>query len=632
MMLRSIEDLSRRGAELRQARAQVSRHILVCAGTGCVAAGALEVYARLQQVCRERGLDVELSLADCLEAQREGRKPAQLFASGCHGFCEKGPLLHILPDDVLYSGVQEKDVEAIVDQTLLGEGLLERRLLKDPATKARLKGREDIPFYQQQTRIALANCGVIDPESLDDYLAVGGFAALAKALGELSPAQVIDVIDASGLRGRGGGGFKTGRKWRSCAKAKGEIKYVLCNGDEGDPGAFMDRSLMEGDPFAVVEGMLIGAYAVGSSEGYVYVRHEYPLAVERLERAIAACRAAGLLGEDILGSGFAFDLKISRGGGAFVCGESSALMRSIEGKVGEPRAKYVHATDRGLYDQPTVLNNVETWVCVPAIVERGPEWFASIGTAGSKGTKVFSLVGKVRNTGLVEVPMGTTMREIVYGPGGGIIDDRPFKAVQTGGPSGGCLSGAALDLPVDFDELTRHGSMMGSGGLIVMDDRTCMVDLARYFIHFLLEESCGKCVPCREGLRQMHRLLVDLCEGRGTHKHLELIESLAEGIHLGSLCGLGQSAPNPVLSTLRTFRAEYLAHIEEQRCPAGVCKELISFWVRDEACTGCTLCAKVCPTNAARGERKQIHTIEQDLCIRCGACFDACRFDAIEIR
>ena len=371
---------------------------------------------------------------------------------------------------------------------------------------------------------------------------------------------------------------------------------------------------------------------MGSSEGYIYVRHEYPLAVERLTKAIATCKEAGLLGDNILGQGLSFELHISRGGGAFVCGESSALMRSLEGKVGEPRAKYVHATDRGLYDKPTVLNNVETWVCVPPIVSRGPEWFASVGTERSKGTKVFSLVGKVRNTGLVEVPMGTTIREIVYGPGGGIIKDRPFKAVQTGGPSGGCLPESMLDLPIDFDELSRRGSMMGSGGLIVMDDRTCMVDLARYFIEFLLEESCGKCVPCREGLRQLHHLLAEICAGRGAPEHVDLIEELAEGIKNGSLCGLGQSAPNPVLSTVRYFRSEYEAHINEGRCPAGVCKELISFSVVEDKCTGCMLCAKVCPTDAARGERKQVHTIDQEACICCGACFDACRFDAISIR
>ena len=634
MRFASIEDLRQRSAEMVAARQRVARRVLVCAGTGCVAAGALEVHTELQQACAAAGVPVHVHLGEC-GCGDDGSAAAdstQLFTSGCHGFCEKGPLVHILPEDILYTGVRVKDVSAIVDKTLGRGELVTRCLLKDAAKGERLTRRDDSPFYREQTRIALANCGVIDPESLDEYLAVGGFAGLVKVLTSMTPDQVIGSVEAAGLRGRGGGGFATGRKWRSCRKASGERKYVLCNGDEGDPGAFMDRSLMEGDPFAVIEGMLIGAYAVGSSEGYLYVRNEYPLAVTRLARAIEACTEAGLLGEDILGQGLNFDLHISRGGGAFVCGESSALMRSLEGKVGEPRAKYVHATDRGLYDMPTVLNNVETWVCVPPIIARGSQWFAACGTERSKGTKVFSLVGKVRNTGLVEVPMGTTLRQIVYGPGGGIIDDRPFKAVQTGGPSGGCLPESMLDLPIDFDALSAQGSMMGSGGLIVMDDRTCMVDLARYFIEFLLEESCGKCVPCREGLRQLHYLLVDICEGRGTPGHLELIEDLSQGVKNGSLCGLGQSAPNPVLSTLRFFRDEYEAHIAEQKCPAGVCKELISFWVVDERCTGCTLCAKVCPTDAATGERKQVHTIDQEGCIRCGACFDACRFDAIAIR
>jgi len=633
MRFASTEALAQRAQELAAARATVPRQVLVCAGTGCVAAGSLEVYDALVATCRERQIPADLQLTDCLHRQGAGAPAGtRLFRSGCHGFCEKGPLVHVLPDDILYTGVEPRDVPAIVDETLLGGRLVEKRLLRDPVTRQRLKGREDTPFYALQTRVALQHCGVVDPESLDDYLAVGGFAALRQALTEMTPEEVLLEVERSGLRGRGGAGFPTARKWRSCRKAAGSPKYMICNGDEGDPGAFMDRSLLEGDPFGVIEGMLLGAYAVGCTEGYFYVRNEYPLALTRLQRAIDLMRQAGLLGERILGCDFSFDVQISRGGGAFVCGESSALMRSLEGKVGEPRAKYVHATDRGLYDRPTVLNNVETLICVTRILERGGAWFASIGTPGSKGTKVFSLVGKVRNTGLVEVPMGTTLREVVYGPGGGIIGDRPFKAVQTGGPSGGCLPESQLDLPNDFEELTRAGSMMGSGGLIVMDRRTCMVDIARYFIHFLLEESCGKCVPCREGLRQLHTLLVDLVEGRGTPGHLPQIEELAQGIALGSLCALGQSAANPVLSTLKYFREEYESHINETRCPAGICRKLITFSVTAENCTGCTLCARVCPTGAARGEKKQVHTIDPETCIQCGACYDACRFDAIAIR
>ncbi len=638
MRFASIEALEGHRAELVAAREGIGRRILVCAGTGCVAAGSMEVYDELVKTVRERDLPFVMELTDCLgeggcHVDDQGTKPDMVFKSGCHGFCEKGPLVHVMPDDILYTGVQAKDVAAIVEETLERGEVIKRRLYKDPVTKKRIQAREDIPFYAKQTRVALARCGVVDPESLDDYIADGGFKALAKVLSSMTPDQVIDEVAASGLRGRGGGGFSTGRKWRSARKAEGDRKFVICNGDEGDPGAFMDRSIMEGDPFEVIEGMIIGAYAIGDcSEGYIYVRNEYPLAVERLQKAIDRCRDAGLLGEDILGSGFGFDIHISRGGGAFVCGESSALMRSIEGKVGEPRAKYIHATDRGLYDLPTVLNNVETWVCVPPIVEKGAAWFAGMGTDGSKGTKVFSLVGKVRNTGLVEVPMGTTIREIVYGPGGGIINDKPFKAVQTGGPSGGCLPESKLDLPIDFDELTKAGSMMGSGGLIVMDNRTCMVDLARYFVHFLLEESCGKCVPCREGLRQLHFLLEDICHGRGTMEHLDLIEELSEGIKLGSLCALGQTAPNPVLSTLKYFRDEYEAHIRDHYCPAGVCRELTTYCVIEDACTGCQLCAKACPTKAITGGPKQVHHIDQAACIQCGACYDVCRYDAIDIK
>jgi NADH:ubiquinone oxidoreductase subunit F (NADH-binding) len=446
----------------------------------------------------------------------------------------------------------------------------------------------------------------------------------------MTPDEVLSEVEKAHLRGRGGGGFDAGRKWRSCVNAGGDERYLLCNGDEGDPGAFMDRSIMEGDPHGVIEGMIIGAYAIGAKEGYIYVRNEYPLAVKHLQNAIEDLEETGLLGENILGTGFSFDIKINRGGGAFVCGESSALMRSIEGKVGEPRAKYIHATDRGLYDKPTVLNNVETWINVPLIIEKGADWFTAFGTNGSKGTKAFSLVGKVKNTGLVEVPMGTVLREIIYDIGKGIIGDRPFKAVQTGGPSGGCLPESLLDLPVDFDTLTGAGSMMGSGGMIVMDDRTCMVDVARYFTEFLLDESCGKCVPCREGLYQLGIILDNICRGEGKEGDIETILKVCKTIQHASLCALGKSAPNPVLSTIKYFREEYEAHIRDRKCPAGVCKELIEYIINDN-CTGCMACAKVCPAAAIEGEKKERHNIVQEKCIRCGSCIHACKFDAITV-
>jgi NADH-quinone oxidoreductase subunit F len=488
---------------------------------------------------------------------------------------------------------------------------------------------KDIPFYNKQERLVFGMNGHMDPTSIQDYIALGGYQALAKVLLSMQPEEVIDEVKKAGLRGRGGGGFSTGKKWATCRRAEGEPKYIICNADEGDPGAFMDRSLLEGNPHAVVEGMIIGAYAIGSHDGYVYVRNEYPLAVKNLNIALDAVREYGLLGGDILGSGFSFDIIVSRGGGAFVCGESTALMASLEGKIGEPRAKYIHTVECGLYEKPTTLNNVETWANVPTIIEKGADWYRKIGTENSKGTKVFALTGKVNNTGLVEVPMGIPLREIVFDIGGGILGDRTFKAVQTGGPSGGCLPTSALDLPVDFDTLTEAGSMMGSGGLIVMDDRTCMVDVAKYFIHFLLEESCGKCVPCREGLRQLHEMLEEVSRGEGGVGILDGIERLCAVMEVGSLCALGRSAPNPVMSTLRYFREEYLAHLEARRCPAGVCKALISYSVIEENCTGCVVCKRACPAEAITGEKNQIHKINPEMCTRCGICLAVCKFDAI---
>ncbi|MCD4810342.1 MAG: 4Fe-4S binding protein, partial [Methanosarcinales archaeon] len=478
-------------------------------------------------------------------------------------------------------------------------------------------------------RLILGNNSKIDPHSIEDYIAIGGYSALAKVLGGMQPMDVVDEIKNSGIRGRGGGGFPTGRKWESTRNAQGDIKYVICNADEGDPGAFMDRSILEGNPHSVLEGMIIGAYAIGSNEGYVYVRNEYPLALKNINLAIKQARETGLLGDNILGSGFNFDLKVNRGGGAFVCGESTALMASLEGKTGEPRAKYIHTSDKGLWDRPSNLNNVETWANIPLIINNGADWYSAIGTESSKGTKVFSLVGKINNTGLVEVPMGMTLREIIFDIGGGIPDGKAFKAVQTGGPSGGCIPESLIDLPVDYDRLTEVGSMMGSGGMIVMDEDTCMVDVARYFINFLMEESCGKCVPCREGLLRMGEILTDITEGRGRMEDLDLIQDLSEVLKDASLCGLGQTAPNPVMSTLKYFRDEYEAHIKDHKCPAGVCTELITYSIDAGNCTGCGLCLKKCPAEAITGETKQPHVLDTGKCIKCGICYDVCKFDAV---
>jgi NADP-reducing hydrogenase subunit HndC len=487
----------------------------------------------------------------------------------------------------------------------------------------------ELDFYSKQRRVALRNCGFLDPGNIEEYIARGGYRALFRVLKEMGPEAVIDEVARSGLRGRGGAGFPTGRKWAICREQSGDKKYIICNGDEGDPGAFMDRSIMEGDPHSVIEGMIIGAHAIGSSKGYLYVRGEYPLAVANLSRAIDQARAIGLLGKDIMGTGFSFDLRIVKGAGAFVCGEETALIASIEGDIGSPRQRPPFPAQTGLWGKPTNINNVESWANVPAIVAHGADWFASIGTDSSKGTKVFSLVGKVKNTGMVEVPMGTPLREIVYNIGGGIQKKRKFKAVQTGGPSGGCIPASLLDLPVDFDKLSESGAMMGSGGLIVMDERTCMVDLAKYFLAFLVDESCGKCTPCREGVYQMHRILCRIVEGNGQDGDIESLEELATYVKDSSLCQLGGTAPNPVLSTIRYFRDEYEAHIRDKRCPAGVCKALVEFSIDPDACTGCELCKKNCPTEAISGEKKQPHTIDRTKCVKCGVCYDVCVFNAV---
>jgi NADH-quinone oxidoreductase subunit F len=617
MRIKSAKSLQSAVSEARRERKAVETEVLVCAGTGCLANGSLDVVKALDRSIRQRKLNTKLALG--------------LKTTGCHGFCEKGPLVVIQPKGIFYKGVKPKDVKDIVEKTLIGDEVVERLLYRDPNTKQRVERYTEIPFYSRQHRIALRNIGKIDPACIDDYLALGGYTGLAKALTTMTPEEVVEAIEASGLRGRGGGGFPVGRKWKTCRNAPADTKYVLCNADEGDPGAFMDRSICEGDPHAVLEGMVIGAWAVGAHQGYIYVREEYPLAVKHLQQAIEQAGERGLLGEDILGTGFSYDIRIARGGGAFVCGESSALMKSVAGEVGEPRAKYVHSVIRGLHDKPTVLNNVETWANVPWIITEGAEAFAAMGTKRSKGTKAFSLVGKVKNTGLVEVPMGITLREIIFDIGGGIIRDRPFKGVQTGGPSGGCLPEHKLDLPVDFDTLTEAGSMMGSGGMIVMDDRTCMVDTARYFLKFLVDESCGKCVPCREGVHQLHQMLEAICRGEGKQGDVERIEALSDVIVKASLCALGKSAPNPVLSTLRYFREEYDAHINERRCAAGVCRALVTFRINEETCTRCGLCAKACPVDCIAGAPKEIHRIDEKACTRCGACRNVCPVDAVEV-
>jgi NADH:ubiquinone oxidoreductase subunit F (NADH-binding)/(2Fe-2S) ferredoxin/NAD-dependent dihydropyrimidine dehydrogenase PreA subunit len=621
----SVDEFRAHVSKLKASDQAKQRRLLCCCGTGCLASGAAAVAEATQKAL------------DALPADKRAKLSLVMKKTGCHGFCEKGPLLVLMPEAVFYKNVKPKDVPEVIEQSVLGGEVIERLLYRDPKSDKPVTHYGEIDFYAKQTRVAMRNIGLIDPANLDDYLLRDGYQALAKVLSGMTPEQVLSTVEKAKLRGRGGGGFDAGRKWRSCKSSKvSDTRYIICNGDEGDPGAFMDRSIMEGDPHGVIEGMIIGAYALECRDGYVYVRQEYPLAVEHLQRAINDARAHGLLGENIMGSGFSFDLTIARGGGAFVCGESSALMRSVEGKVGEPRAKYVHATDKGLWDRPTVLNNVETWVTVPRIIEKGADWFCSIGTERSKGTKAFALTGKVKNTGLVEVEMGTTMRNIIFGPGGGMLSEGErgkFKAVQTGGPSGGCLPESHLDLPVDFDSLTKAGSMMGSGGMIVMDHSTCMVDVARYFLSFLTDESCGKCVPCREGLWQMYRIVSRICDGKGTEADLDKIDDLSKAIELGSLCALGKSGPTPVLSTLRYFKDEYLAHIQHHRCPAGVCKALITYRIDGADCDGCGACLSACAQGFITGTPKKGDSFKIDelRCDRCGACAAVCKRGAIQV-
>jgi NADH-quinone oxidoreductase subunit F len=551
--------------------------------------------------------------------------------TGCHGFCEQGPIVVIDPGGLFYCHVEPEDVGEIVAVSVARDGVVDRLLYVDPVEGKLRPTESDIPFYAAQDRVLLDQNRVVDPRAIEDYVAIGGYAALVKALTEMTPDTVIGEVKASGLRGRGGGGFPTGRKWELCRAAHGTERFVICNADEGDPGAFMDQGILEGNPHSVLEGMLIGAYAVGARQGYIYVRHEYPLAVHHAHVAVAEAQEAGLLGEDILGTGFSFDVRIARGAGAFICGESTALMASLEGGVGEPRPKDVHTVEEGLWKRPSNLNNVETWANVPRIINDGAAWFAAKGTEGSKGTKVFSLTGQVKNTGLIEVAMGTSLQTIVHEIGGGAVNGHRIKAVQTGGPSGGCLPVECFDLPVDFDTLAEAGSMVGSGGMVVMDERTCMVDVARYFLRFLQDESCGKCVPCRLGIARMLEIVTDIAEGHGTQEDLALLEDVAETVAETSLCALGKTAPNPVLSTLRYFRAEYDTHIQGKHCPAGVCRALVRYEIDTQKCTGCGVCLRACPHGAIAGERKQAHVIDASVCVKCGICRDECKFEAVAI-
>ena len=590
-------------------------HVLCCGGTGCTSSGSAQIIERFEQKIKEAGLDKEV----------------KVVRTGCFGLCEAGPVVIVYPEGTFYSRVKVEDVDEIVSEHLLKGRHVQHLVYTDHATHEQNanKGLQDINFYKHQKRVALRNCGVIDPENIDEYLAFDGYKALEKALTSMTREQVIDEILKSGLRGRGGGGFPTGLKWKFTYNSQADQKYVACNADEGDPGAFMDRSVLEGDPHCVLEAMAIAGYAIGASEGYIYVRAEYPIAVKRLEIAIKQAHEYGLLGENIFGTGFNFDIKIRLGAGAFVCGEETALMRSIEGKRGEPTPRPPFPAVKGLFAKPTMLNNVETYANVAQIILNGADWFASMGTEKSKGTKVFALGGKINNTGLVEVPMGTPLRTIIYDIGGGIPNGKKFKAVQTGGPSGGCLPAELLDTPVDYDNLIAAGSMMGSGGMIVMDEDNCMVDIARFFLDFTVDESCGKCTPCRVGTRRMLEILERIVNGKGEEGDIERLEELANTIKSTALCGLGQTAPNPVLSTLKFFRSEYEAHIREKRCPAHHCRALLHYVINPDLCRGCTACTRVCPVEAISGELRKPHQIDTSKCLKCGACAEKCKFHAI---
>ncbi|HAE62263.1 MAG TPA: NADH-quinone oxidoreductase subunit NuoF [Eubacteriaceae bacterium] len=588
-------------------------HLLVCGGTGCQASESSKLLDNLKDEIKANGLENEV----------------QALVTGCFGFCEKGPIVKVYPDNVFYVQVTPDDAKEIVEEHVIKGRKVDRLLYEEPNLEVKLAEDKEMPFYKKQLRVALRNCGFIDPENINEYIASEGYLALGKALTEMTPRDVIDAMKKSGLRGRGGGGFPTGLKWDFATKYDADQKYIVCNADEGDPGAFMDRSILEGDPHSVLEAMAIAGYAIGASYGYIYIRAEYPLAIERLKIAINQAREMGLLGENIFDSGFSFDIEIKYGAGAFVCGEETALIHSIEGERGEPTTKPPFPAESGIWGKPTCVNNVETLANIPVIITKGADWFASIGSEKSKGTKVFALAGKINNVGLVEVPMGITLREIIYEIGGGIKYGKKFKAVQTGGPSGGCITADFLDTPIDYDSLTQIGSMMGSGGMIVLDEDDCMVNIAKFYLEFTVEESCGKCTPCRVGNKRLLEILTKITEGKGTPEDLDTLEELGKIIKDTSLCGLGQTAPNPVLSTLKYFRDEYEAHVIDGKCTAGVCESLLSYQVVEEKCIGCTACAKVCPVSCIAGAPKQVHVIDQAKCIKCGACYDRCKFDAI---
>jgi NADH:ubiquinone oxidoreductase subunit F (NADH-binding)/(2Fe-2S) ferredoxin/Pyruvate/2-oxoacid:ferredoxin oxidoreductase delta subunit len=613
--LNSHRELEHLREQLREQRQNITTTIMVCGGTGCRTSNSQAVIDAFRNELSSQGLDDNV----------------RLCVTGCHGFCEQGPVVIIEPSNIFYCQVSPEDAFEIVYQTVVKGEVIERLLYEDPVSGERFRTEVEIPFYKAQDRRILSQNRMVDPCSIEDYIVAGGYSAFPRVLNGVTPADIISEIKSAGLRGRGGGGFPSGRKWAECQEAPGDEKYVICNADEGDPGAYMDRCVLEGNPHLVLEGMMIGARAVGAQKGYVYVRNEYPLAVKNSRIAVEQARELGLLGDNILGSSFSFDVDIARGGGAFVCGESTALMASIEGKVGEPHPKDVHTVVDGLYHKPTTLNNVETWANVPSIILNGSSWFASKGTKGSKGTKILALTGRIKNTGLVEVAMGTSIREVVFDIGGGAANSNPIKAVQTGGPSGGCLPLEKFDLAVDFDELAEAGSMVGSGGMVVMDEETCMVDVAKYFLKFLQDESCGKCLPCRLGIDRMLEIITDITEGRGRMEQLDLLEELADTVSQTALCGLGKTAPNPVLSTLRYFRAEYEAHIKEKKCPAGVCKALITYSIDPDKCNGCGVCLRSCVHGAITGEKKQVHVIDAQLCQRCGICRSECKFDAIQV-
>ena len=613
--IKTVADLEKWREKIISKQEEDGIIISVCGGTGCHAYGCEKVRDQFAKTIKKNG---------------NGQK-IRLRLTGCRGFCERGPIVTIQPQGFFYQKVQEKDVPGIFSESVLKGKVLDHLLFTDSASNEKTAAEKDIPFYKKQQRLVMGNNGQVEPTKIEDYVGIGGYQALAKALCKMNPNRIIAEIKDSGLRGRGGAGFPTGRKWEDCRKAAGETKYVIGNCDEGDPGAYMDRSLLEGNPHSVLEGMIIGAKAIGANQGFIYVRHEYPLACQNADIAITQARKAGFLGKNILSSGFSFDVEISKGGGAFICGESTALIASIEGRIGEPRSKQIHTVVQGLWGKPTNINNVETWANVPLIIQKGSKWFSSIGTEKSKGTKIFSLVGKVKNTGLVEVPMGITLRQIIYDIGGGPQDGKAIKAVQTGGPSGGCIPASLFNLRVDFDSLSQAGSMMGSGGMIVMDEGTCMVDVAKYFTHFLQEESCGKCLPCREGLKRMGAILDEITEGKGNSDSLSLLEELAGVVADASLCGLGKTAPNPVLSALRYFRSEFEGHILRQKCPAAVCVPLIHYSIAERDCTGCGACKKVCPSQAISGEKKKSHRILAELCSKCGSCKDICPAGAVQV-